>query len=122
MADKKSVEVCGGEESDKGVTDRVAGFGWNCVETDEGGEGEGEVEFTEVVSKGGTLGVEVLAFEDAVMNRALHRAVITMIHTGSGADEGGTVCGTVPEAKAFKHDLGGSSRARLVRGCGCLGG
>ena len=48
------------------------------METDEGGEGEGEVEFAEVVLEGGTLGVEVLAFEDAVMNRALHRTLVAM--------------------------------------------
>ena len=83
VVDKESVEVRGSEEPGKNVTDRVAEFGWYCVETDEGEEREGEVEFIEVVLEGGLLGVEMLAFEDAVVDRVLDRAVIATISAGS---------------------------------------
>ena len=68
MEDKKSVEVGVGDEFDERVAHGEAKFGWDCVEADEGVEGEREVEAVGDALEGCVLWVEVGAIEDSVVD------------------------------------------------------
>ena len=68
MEDEQSVEVGVDDELDECVAYGEAMFWWDCVEADEGVEGEREVEAVGGALEGCALWVEVGAVEDSVVD------------------------------------------------------
>ena len=88
------------------------------MESNESGEGEGKIEFAEVVLKGGAVGVKARAVEDSVVDRVLDWTEVAVVVVVMLLDEGGAVGGAVSDPEPLEHSLEVAGET----GVGFLGG